>query len=215
MTTQVQDYFSSVILFYSKCPRKYTSLLGWKTQLLRLLHMSLHIIVNKQKCFFWLCASSSAPELRLQLPDGPLIWRSHTGQPQQSQVTRAKLITPPKLPKMHPRRGTRRMAFWPLLFAKRATWSLDPASKPFTTRAAAARLNSFRCVMLFFSFDKSSNLNLLEKNFNAAVIELLKMWRPRVCLDIARPFWASWQRMRLFSTAGPIISATCFLSKPR
>lgn len=106
---------------FSKLSIKYSSLLGWIAQLLRPLHMSLQIIVNKQKCFFWLCASSSATELRLQLPDGPLIWRSHTGQPQQSQVTRAKLITPPKLQKMHPRRERvrpRRMVFWPFLLQK-------------------------------------------------------------------------------------------------
>lgn len=47
-----------------------------------------HVIVNKWK---W----CPGPELRLQLPDGSLICRSHSGQLQQSKVTRAKLITPP------------------------------------------------------------------------------------------------------------------------
>lgn len=46
---------------------------------------------------------SSPTELRLQLPDGSLICRSRSGQLQQSQVTRAQLITPPPS-KKHPRR---------------------------------------------------------------------------------------------------------------
>lgn len=175
--------------------------------------MTLQIIVNKQKCFFWLCASSSAPELRLQLPDGALIWRSHTGQPQQSQVTRAKLITPPKLQKMHPRRE-RDPDGWlsGLCFCR--TGYMEPRfsiqTSNYKVRGGEVKF-LLLCDDFFFHLMHHLNLNLLEKSFNAVMIKLLKIWHPCVRLSNTRLLWACWQCMRLFSTAGPKISSTCFL----
>lgn len=163
--TECVFFFLSDFLF-SKLSRKYlSSPLEWKAQLLRLLHMTLQIIVNKQKCFFWLCASSSAPELRLQLPDGALIWRSHTGQPQQSQVTRAKLITPPKLQKMHPRRE-RDPDGWlsGLCFCR--TGYMEPRfsiqTSNYKGRGGEVKF-LLLCDDFFFSFDASSQLKSVGK----------------------------------------------------
>lgn len=49
-----------------------------------------HFIVKVSVCARHCCPSSS--ELRLQLPDGSIICRSHSGQLQQNQVTWPKLI---------------------------------------------------------------------------------------------------------------------------
>lgn len=73
------------------------------------------------KVVSWPCWFSS-PELRLQLPYGSLICRSHSGQLLQSQVTRAKLITPPSSDK-HPWRPRQMTLMSSLLLKTCATWS--------------------------------------------------------------------------------------------